>query len=268
MCIRDRFGGNLYAAFYTTGGSGLGLYYTDPDTISWNQVPDANVQNVLVNFVKAAGPTYLFVSREGGSSDYSLWYSDDPTLNAFVESLNLPTFPPGGSVPVTDVEHDGANYWVIAGPYLYSGALNSLTEVAGGPTNPGTVSFGGLLYTTQMYLSTRDGDLWSYNGAWTGPTNVQIDGEDVRFTGFVDTTGVTSDILVGTEGSGYYELIGGDQTTTQRRPDYNLSALYNGAINSFYLDTAPDPDILFACTSGAGLWRADYTAGEWEWVQE
>ncbi|MEE9307069.1 MAG: hypothetical protein V3V57_06025, partial [Spirochaetia bacterium] len=73
------FGGDLYAGFFTTGGTGLGVYYADdPDNISWQQVPDPNVQDIQINFVKQAGPAgteYFFVSRAGGSSDYSLWYS-------------------------------------------------------------------------------------------------------------------------------------------------------------------------------------------------
>jgi hypothetical protein len=95
-----------------------------------------------------------------------------------------------------------------------------------------------------------------------------VDGDDVRFTRFVDVTTVSGDILVGTEGSGYFRLIGGVQTNYERRPEYNLSSLYNGAINSFFLDTSVDPDALFAGTFGAGLWRGDWDGAKWLWVQE
>ncbi|UCF98596.1 MAG: hypothetical protein JSV89_03440, partial [Spirochaetaceae bacterium] len=170
------------------------------------------------------------------------------------------------NVPITDVEDQAGTLWVIAGPMLYSGSLGSLTTVLPGPTNPGTYPFGGLLYTTKLYVSNKDGELWSYNGAWAGPTSIDVDGEAVRFTRFVDVTAVSTDVIVGTEGTGYYELIGGDETNTVRRPDYNISGLYKGAINSFFFDTAESS--LFACTTGAGLWRANYTAGEWLWFQE
>lgn len=265
------FGGDLYAGFFTTGGTGLGVYYADdPDNISWQQVPDVNVQNIQINFVKQAGPTLaelFFVSRAGGSSDYSLWYSSDPLTVPFAESTSA-DFPPSGSIPITDVAYDGADYWVTAGPWLYSGAVGTLTEVAGGPTNPGSKPFGGLLYTTVLYVSTKGGELWSFDGVtWSGLESIAVDGTEVRFTQFVDV-GVGGDIFVGTEGSGYFRLIGGDQTDYERRPEYNISALYNGAINCFFLDTSVTPDALFAGTMNAGLWRADYIGGEWLWVQE
>jgi hypothetical protein len=153
---------------------------------------------------------------------------------------------------------------------LYNGVVGILTAVAGGPTNPGTKPFGGLLYATVLYVSTKGGELWSYNGAvWTGPTQIAVDGDDVRFTRFVDVTTVSGDILIGTEESGYFRLIGGVQTNYERRPEYNISALYNGAINSFFLDTSVAPDaLLFAGTFGAGLWRGDWDGAKWLWVQE
>lgn len=262
------FGGNLYAGFFTEGGTGLGVYYTDPDTISWSKVPDANVQDVEIGFVKQAGPLgseLFFVCREGGSSDYSLWYSDDPLSTPFAESTST-DFPPTptGYVSITDIVYDGAVYWVIAGPYLYSGAEDNLLEVAGGPTNPRSSSFGGLLDSPVVYVSTKDGELWSYNGAWTGPSTVSEDGDDVQFTGFIDVTGISGDILVGSQGTGYFRLIGGDVNNTERFKEYNVSALYSGTINGFFLDGTT----LFARTIGNGLWRAGYTGTEWEWKQE
>ncbi len=90
----------------------------------------------------------------------------------------------------------------------------------------------------------------------------------MRFTRFIDDTR-SGDILVGTEGAGYYKLTGGALSSVQRRPSPTLD-LYKSAINSFYLDTAVPPGILFACTYGSGLWREVYDtdAGEWKWYQE
>jgi len=261
------FGGDLYAGFFTKGGTGLGVYYADdPDNISWQQVPDVNVQDIQINFVKQAG-TLFFVSRAGGSSDFSFWYSSDPLTVPFTESTSV-DFPPTGSIPITDVAYDGADFWVTAGPWLYRGAVGTLAEVAGGPTNPGVKPFGGLLYTTVLYVSTKGGELWSYNGVTWSSESVT---DSPSFTKFVDldpVVGINGDIFVGTEGSGYFRLIGGDQTNYERRPDYNISALYNGAINCLFLDTSVTPEALFAGTMNAGLWRADYISGEWLWVQE
>jgi hypothetical protein len=117
-------------------------------------------------------------------------------------------------------------------------------------------------------VSGKDGKLWMWDAATWSSESVT---DSPSFTKFVDldpVVGINGDIFVGTEGSGYFRLIGGDQTNWQRRPDYNISALYNGAINCLFLDTSVTPEALFAGTMNAGLWRADYISGEWLWVQE
>jgi hypothetical protein len=269
----------VYAGFFSIDGDGLGAWYWDQSSTTWSQVSDSNghLQNDDQIIMIKTIDTNIFISvaiyddASETYKDYDLYYSSDGT--AFEEARFNLTSDDTITVPITDIAWDGVNtFWVIAGPYLYEDtdglASLDLTIVSGGPTNPGTKPFGGLLYTTVLYVSTKGGELWSYNGAWTGPTQIAVDGDDVRFTRFVDVSSVTgnNDIFVGTEGSGYFRLIGGDQTNYERRPEYNISALYNGAINSFYLDTAESA--LFACTFGAGLWRADYIGGEWLWVQE
>ncbi len=267
------FGGDLYAGFFTKDGTGLGLYYTDPVAISWNQVSDADIDNGQINLLKAVGPTYLFVSslKTDGSGDYFLYYSSNPTVADTIDPVTFDT-DPSGSIPIIDIEYDGAAYWVIAGPLLYMGPENNLQIQAtvSDPATDGGKPFGGLLYSSGniLYLSGKDGKLWSRSaGVWSGATSISVDG-GVQFTQFVDVTTVSGNILVGTEGKGYYRLILGDQTNYERRPDYNISALYNGAINCLFLDTSVTPEALFAGTMNAGLWRADYISGEWLWVQE
>ena len=270
----------VYAGFFSIDGDGLGAWYWDQLVTTWFQVSDLNghLQNDDQIIMIKTIDTNIFISVaiyddvSKTYKDYDLYYSSNGT--AFEEATFNLTIDDTITVPITDIAWDGANtFWVIAGPYLYEDtdglASLDLTIVSGGPTNPGTKPFGGLLYSTDLYVSTKGGELWSYDGGtWSGPTSVTVDGDDVRFTRFVDVTTVSGDILVGTEGSGYFRLIGGVQTNYERRPEYNISALYNGAINSFFLDTSVAPDALFACTFGAGLWRADYDGGGWLWVQE
>ena len=268
------FGGNLYAGFFTTGGTGLGLYRTDPDTIDWDNSPilDSKVQNIQIGLIKAVGGNLYVATAEqnGAVYDYYLYESPDGTSytpNDIIFDGLSPI-----NLPITDVEDVATVFWVIAGPYLYrqSGALtatiqNAVDDPVGGEGKP----LGGLLYSTslsQLYVSGKDGKLWMWDSlVWSSEPVTEV-----PFTKFVDldpVIGINDDIFVGTEGSGYFRLIGGDQTNYERRPEYNISALYNGAINSFYLDTAESA--LFACTFGAGLWRADYNiSGEWLWVQE
>jgi hypothetical protein len=262
---------DIYAGFFASDGTGLGLYRTDPDTIDWtaSPIPDTDVQNVQIGLIKdISGTLYVVTAAWNGSAyDYYLYSSvdgDNYNLAANFDSVAQPI-----DAPITDIEVYGGEYWVIAGDRLYAdtaGGLDDLLLQSGGPATTG--SFGGLLVSGgNLYLSATDGQLWTYNGAWSAATDITIDGTDVRFTRFIDdTTG--GDVLVGTQGTGYYELTGGVLANYERHPDYNISALYRGAVTSFFLDTGPDPDVLFACTYGAGLWRADWSGSEWIWVQE
>ncbi len=269
------FGGDLYAGFFTTGGTGLGVYRTDPASISWdNAAIDPEVKNIQIGLIKAVGGNLYVATAEqnGAVYDYYLYESPDGTSytgNAIsfdgLSPINL---------PITDVENDTTDFWVIAGPYLYrqSGALTATIQNAvSDPVGGGGKPLGGLLYSTsltQLYVSGKDGKLWMWDTATWSSESVT---DAPRFTKFVDldpVVGINDDIFVSTEGTGYYELTGGVLTSPQRRPEYNISALYNGAINCFFLDTSVTPDALFAGTMNAGLWRADYIGGEWLWVQE
>jgi hypothetical protein len=270
----------VYAGFYADNGDGLGLWSWDQGTTSWSgtQITAAGTleANDQIHMIEKVNSN-LFVSvgkynsGSGTYDSYDLYYSADGTNFTDVD------FNAGAdltiSVPVTDIAWDGANtYWVVAGRYLYEdtdGLPMDLDLVpAGGPTNPDSHAFGGVLYSGgSFYVSSTGGQLWSYNGTWTGPESVTVSEKLVRFTRFVEDT-VLGDILVGTQGTGYFRLIGGDITNWQRFQEYNISGVYNGAINSFLLDTVPATDVLFACTFGDGLWRADHSAGEWIWLQE
>ncbi len=270
------YGVNLYAGFYNIDGDGLGLYRTDPGTISWQQLADPYVKNVQIGMIKAIG-TNLYVSTavSGGSPyNYCLYASADGT------SFNPITFETASSidVPITDIEeYPGTpEYWVIAADRLYAdtdGTLSDLALQGGDPATSGFKAFGGLLYSAvpgYLYLSSMDGKLWRYDGSWGTPTEKEVDGDPVPFTRFVELafTGYT-DLLVGSVEKGYYELLDGSIASPIRQPAYNIDALYKeAAILGFLADPTLNPTTLFACTAGAGLWRADYVAGEWEWVQE
>jgi hypothetical protein len=274
------YGGNLYAGFYNIDGDGLGLYWTDPGTISWQQLADADVKNVQIGMIKAIG-TNLYVSTavSGGSPyNYCLYSSADGT------SFNPITFETASSidVPITDIEgfsEPPTEYWVIAADRLYAdtdGVLDDLALQGGDPATSDFKAFGGLEYadiggTDYLYLSSGDGKLWRYDGIdWGSPTEKEVDGDPVPFTRFVELafTGHT-DLLVGSVEKGYYELRDGSIASPIRQPAYNIDALYKeSAILGFLADPPSDPTTLFAYTAGAGLWRADYVAGEWEWVQE
>jgi hypothetical protein len=137
----------------------------------------------------------------------------------------------------------------------------------------------------RLYLSGLHGRIffrptagtWS---TWDGdPEIVTVKKRDytVRFTGFVEYV-PSGQIFVGSSEYGYYSFsdsLPGPVSAADltRQPaqslyEYPPIELVNGAITSFLLNTDEDPDVLFACTAGAGLWRGDWDTTKWVWVQE
>ena len=279
----------LYAGFYKADGTGLGLYRVDPDdnpasfddsttTIStnWTQIGAAAVQDVQIGMIKDVGGTLYVATAEWNDTDKMYEYFFYSSADGYVVPINFKGNPTLASPVVDIVERVAGEYWAITGDDLYSdtdGTLDDMTLQNPDPTEPQTSdSFGGFLdstVTAGLFLSAKDGKLWRYDGSdWDDTTTVEIDETGVRFTRFIDDTR-NNDILVGTERAGYYKLVLGSLSNVQRLPSPTLD-LYNSAINSFYLDTAVPPGILFACTYGSGLWREVYDtdSGEWKWYQE
>jgi hypothetical protein len=254
--------------------------------VTWTQVGGGLPADKQVGLIKVvdvadtpADPTddYLFVSTD----ENSLYYSADGSTFSPVTFATAPTI----TSPITDVAYDGTDFWVTAGAKLYSQAGfpggADVALVSGGPTTSGT--FASLHHSgvnAKLYLATKDGLLYSHPdaGSWSAATTVEVSDVPVlRFTRFAEPnpTGVVApehtDLFVGTESSGYFVIQQGDiaEANLLRQPEYNISALYAGAILDFlvYPPTGNTTQV-FAGTAGAGLWRADYQAGNWLWVQE
>ena len=263
--IIEAFQGFLYAGFVGQD-EGLGLWRADPTSLIWEKEYNGEDtgENVQIIMLKTVNDR-LFVStarkNDQDEFEYSLYYYDD--LSTF-KSTNLSSL----LFPITDITYDSSNYWVVSGPSLYGGSLDSLTLESGDAPKPNsTKPFGGVYYTSgKLYLSSEEGKMYKYEGeVWSNPTEVTPDEEPVPFTEFVE---VDSDLFVGTEGFGYYRLPSGsiESSEIERSPDYNISDLYNGVILRFFWDE--EEDKVFACTAGAGLWRADREDYAWVWVQE
>lgn len=271
------FAGQIVAGFVRENGTGLGLWQSSPSPISWTAISNANINAVGVQIVmlKAVG-TNLFISTLNGGN-YDLYYTINLSAFSNANWVNRST----SYGPISDVADDGTigtSYWVTQGPYLYQDTDDTTPDAfveypgADKPASEGK-PFGGLFYSaanTALYLSSGNGKLFSWNGSsWTASDQLKIDSKVVPFSAFLELPGgPPSDMIVGSKGYGYFQMPGGSITTSGlvRSPSYNISALYNGAINSFFLDAALNQ--LFACTSGAGLWRADYVSGAWQWKQE
>ena len=167
----------------------------------------------------------------------------------------------------------------------------------------------GILYTPhslyyaptkgRLYLSGWHGRIFIHDATgwstWDNTVEVpdrktmEVDNDDktVQFTAFVENS-KESRIFVGSSQSGFFRfsdaLVGG--STTKLKPSdiaaasggYNNfpSQLQDSAILSFLGETeTEDPDIMFVCTAGAGLWRGKWEAlpeedniTKWIWRQE
>ncbi len=270
-------GGVLYAGFFDrVSGAGLGLWRTDPATISWSRVSDTGgyLDGVVqISGLFPLGGTNLGIATardSGGTFTYALITGDispaTPTLNAALT----------GSENFQDALYDGAaSYYAIAGNTLYKGTLAAPAALGTAPTS--TLPYGGLHWDgANLYISSGDGTLFrsSDSGAtWTASgAAVTVGSDTVAFGRFAGLD--SGDVVAATNGYGYYLLPGGDVAAAGlvRSPDYTITNLYNAVILSFlHVPAASDPagvERLFACTSGAGLWRGDYLDGAWQWKQE
>ena len=139
--------------------------------------------------------------------------------------------------------------------------------------------------TSKLYLSGRHGRIfvrpsggsWS---TWTDPRmTVEVSNNDytVMFTEFAET-GQNNEIFVGSSQFGYFYFSSAltafsasdlNASTASGLYDYFPNELYNGAILGFLAPAeAENADTIFACTSGAGLWRGDWDGSKWMWKQE
>jgi hypothetical protein len=285
MCnTLEVLGTDIYAGFFDRiSGAGLGLW-SAPGTVPvvWTEVADGDVNNVEIVMIRDVGGE-LFVSTRASNVN-ALCHGDGTSFSAVSwEVAN----PPPADIPITDVARDpiGPNYWVAVGPYLYrdTGAdflgtfdrYNESGAITDAPVSGGSNTFGGLFTSVNtLYVAANNGMLFSTadgGGTWASSALIEVDDDPVPFTAFAEPT--LSDggaVYVGTKTYGYYRIPGGVVTGTPvRSPAYNISALYNGAINCLLYDGSVSPARLFLCTSSTGLWRGDHVSGsEWSWKQE
>ena len=283
-------GTQIYAGFYNSSdATGYGLYTASLAALplAWTAVGDTDVQNVEITLLKNVGGQ-LFVATNTSTNANTLYYGNGAAFTAVGW-----TTPPPVDIAFIDVAQatSGGSYWILVGAYLYQSAalpggfavytsadpLRPISPLSGLPP-----ASGGLFDdSTALYVSAGNGFLYSTvdGGAnWTrNATAFLDDNEDftTRFTSFVAPAVDNSPlgtVYVGTQGQGYYRIPGGDVaggTALTREPSYNITALYTGALNCLFYDSAASPQRLFLCTNGSGLWRGEYAGGStWTWKQE
>ena len=142
----------------------------------------------------------------------------------------------------------------------------------------------------KLYLSGWHGRLFIHDvGGWsdwdvitdqTDRKTVEVGNDDrtVEFTAFGENPNA-SRIFVGSLRYGFFYFASDtlDSSDTLRPSDvvaadgayeYFPTELKNGGIRNFLVDTEDSPNIIFACTAGAGLWRGDWDGVKWVWKQE
>ena len=278
MCnTLEVFAGQIYAGFYDKSiGAGLGLYRSAPDPISWNLLGTGTSSQITLIKAVGSAPPRLFVATWSGSA-YTLSHSTTGDDGDFT-TVSWGTAPQA-DLPIIDVDSNDSYYWVVVGNAVYrDDLLAGLGTLAVLPApSSGTATYGGvfLASTGTLYLSGGNGLLHSSidgGGTWSSSAVVLDDKDNpVPFAGFALPASDALAVYVGTRGFGYYRIPAGDVTGSSgalvRSPAYNISALYNGAINCLLYDAGQSR--LLLGTAGSGLWRGDHVSGsEWLWKQE
>jgi hypothetical protein len=278
------FNTDLYAAFYSRDGKSFGLYSVtnanldaNPIDITWiEETADTDVANMQVSRFKIVNG-YLFMSVKNGNV-YSYAYTNDGSAYDLV-SFNGPTTL---STRIRDVTYDGTYYYYLSGTTIYRGSISSVSILTGPPepSAPPPIDpserYEGIISTDggHLYVSTSKGNLWCYHnslGEWRSenfeyitPSGLK---KDVWFTKFAEVPDATIDVVVGSYGSGFYEINeAGHVDDIDRFDNTSKSELYAGSIENFFIDSN---DNFFVLTMGTGLWRSKCTDGEWEtWTWE
>ncbi|MEW5815290.1 MAG: hypothetical protein AB1798_07865 [Spirochaetota bacterium] len=266
------FKDGAYACFYSLDGKTSTLYKLTDTT--WNPV-QVEAENRRVTGIVATGEV-LFVSvKNSDDTNYSLYQSADGVDFA---DTNLDV-----STPLISGTYDGTNLWLVSYSSIIRGPVSGpLTELADTEKPEAKYGYGGIYYSqglNTLFLSTTSIDSKGFvfafqNGAWGVPSAQAGD----RLTDFAEFTAITATgttltiILVGSK-AGYYEMmfdgsvdINGlspqKPTTSSYSTDinYHNTVLSDSSILKFFVynngtPAAADDDVIFACTSGQGLWR-------------
>lgn len=281
------FEDTLYACWYATDGTSSGLYTFSADV--WNAVGDMTSQfcSGLISLPSAAVPTLFIITRETNYL-YTLWYKYEAQAPV---STTIQY-----SIPMTGAEWFDSQYYVIAGNRLYQGsAADSLVLSINTPALAVASRYNAISAATKpdstelLFLSTSDGYIFVNDGNGWGAASTAVDTALYGFSrmSIEDTDGVIkTNLLIGSD-SGYYELLlitdldinaialskPGIQSLNTTGINYINTTLSDGVIRKFFYDNKDTPDVLgddivFALTSGQGLWINSGSIGARSWSIE
>ena len=263
------FSTELVAAFFSRDEQGsTGLYRATPTadlgadaapTLQWSEVSLFQGKQVVWLSVVGGSDLLVCVAETASTSPtvitYALYASQDGSTfsGPILQSL---------TGAVSDATHDGTNYWIVSGNKVYTGPALSAGSVQETTVASEVQGYSGVLHSSDysaVYLSTQQGRVYRRqvgSSEWTSSEQVLVSAKAIPFTRML----VAADrILVGTEGYGYYEVIGGDVAALHRFSNITSVDFYAGIILRFHRSVLEGQEVIFACTSGAGLWRGTYS---------
>jgi hypothetical protein len=291
--VASPFGDNtLYASFFSSDGSVMGVYWSNTATNPYSFRPsDGAIQRsgpalggplmgkevVLLAATPANAapvlPPLLFavaatVSASGTS--FELDYSQDGiTWTAVPAMVGLPS-------AITGVTLFNNAYYATAGGTLYTGANAAALAVAAQqpPVLGSELLRGATSDANFLIVPGKQGAVYVMNtsSAWTSYTT--SDQVNSLVVGFLTVSqAIASNLyLVGSDGNGFYYLNVGAAGTfvngLTRFSDVTVTGLYAGAIRRVLIDPA-QANLVFLGAAGTGLWRSSFATGQaGTWIHE
>ncbi|MBN2535880.1 MAG: hypothetical protein JXB88_23570 [Spirochaetales bacterium] len=265
------FGSSLYAGFILDNGDERLFTTTNPTAKSpdWTNVTDTLVTDKQIIKLMQAN-SLLFISVQEQDSNYSLYYYNGADFFSIHDNVT------DKSKPILDIGWNGSVYWTISGSKIYelNASLDSAVEIDSIDSDG---DFTSVLYqdsSGDYYVSSEKGNIYIYDGSewhYLGKDDlVEIGGKVVAFT---DLAEVNGNILIGTQGYGFFETRSGslddlDRAGEKDDMDSILSSdLYTSHVLSLY-ETATNR--VFFCTGGNGLYHNTYNGEKWakDWIHE
>ncbi len=231
----------------------------------WTEIDDLGnfIDGKQITRLKVLDSNLVAITFDG--SGWNIYYSIDGTTFADTG------IPAQGSQIFDIVEGP-----VGPGPNRFMATTS--TTIFSGPTissmntteySPNKGNLRGIYYTTtysKYYISNNDGRVYESLDKinWTSSETQDVSNKNVPFALFAEING---NILVGTFGYGYYEMIGGSVDNLNRLGEFTSADLYDGVVVDFYING----NTCYFLTAGSGLWRNTYTIADgWgsDWEHE
>lgn len=277
----EYYNSTFYAAFILESGIARLYSTTNPAAGSptWTRVVDPLIRNKqIIKFMAVNSRLFISVleppieteedSEEEPPYTFSLFYLNGANFNEIHPKMT------SRKKPVIDICWNGTNYWATSGEKIleFNESLTTAIKIKTIEHN-----FSGILYqfsSGRHYVSSERGNVYIYDGSdWESLKKdelIEIDGKIVSFT---DVMKVNGNILVGTQGYGFFEMRDGTLDSLKRAgADNDMNSilsidLYNSHIISFYKTY---PDLIFFCTGGDGLYHNTFDGDRWseDWVRE